>query len=68
MVAAVTIHVLCHSFGDVNIMHQIFVLIGIFTVYIRMYVILVSICVYVRMCVYCCIKMYVCMCVFIVGQ
>ena len=36
------------SFGDLNIMHQIFVLIGIFTVYICMYVILVSMCVCVR--------------------
>ena len=43
-------HVLYHRFGDVNIMHQIFVLFGIFTVNICMYVILVSICVYA--CVY----------------
>ena len=56
----------CISFGDVNIMHQIFVLVGIFTVYICMYVILASIC--VCACVYIAIKMYVCMCVFVVGQ
>ena len=48
-------------------MHQIFVLIGIFTVYICMYVILVSMCVCVHVCVLL-YKMYDCMCVFIVGQ
>ena len=41
----------CISFGDLNIMHQIFVLIGIFTVYISMYVILVSMCVCAYVCV-----------------
>ena len=54
----------------VNIMPQIFGLIGIFTAYIYMYVILLSFCVCACVCgcVYCCIRMYVCMCVFIVGQ
>ena len=70
MISFFTNSMYCISFGDLNIMHQIFLLIGIFTVYICMYVILVSMCVcaYVCVCVYCCIKMYVCMCVFIVGQ
>ena len=50
-----------HSFGDVNIMHQIFVLIGIIIVYICMYVILVSNCVCACVCVFVLLYKNVCL-------
>ena len=45
-----------YKFGDVNTMHQTFVIIGIFTAYFCMYVILVSVCVCVcvRVCILVC--------------
>ena len=56
-----------NNFGDVNIMHQMFALIGIFTVYICMYIVLVSIYVCACVCVLLC-KNWFCKHVSLVGQ
>ena len=57
-------NLLYNSFDDMNVMHQICcILIGNFIVYICMYFIYVSVCVYacVRVCVYCCVRLnFVC--------